>query len=106
MRPTHTMLIGTWRHAHEEDAEGVAVYRQAAFNFAPSRGRRGFELRVNGSFRALAPGPTDREVESGSGRWSQADSELKLEFSDGRTERHRIVQSERDRIALAPLIQN
>ena len=41
-------LTGAWKHAHEEDAQGVSVFRPANIAFAPSRGRMSFELRPDG----------------------------------------------------------
>ena len=41
-------LIGAWKHAHEEDALGIAIFRPADAIFAPSRGRMSFELRADG----------------------------------------------------------
>lgn len=42
------VLTGAWKHAHEEDVQGVSVFRRANIAFAPSRGRLSFELRPDG----------------------------------------------------------
>jgi hypothetical protein len=49
-----------WIHSHEEDTEDKKVYRPSTFEFPPSRGRDGFEIRENGEFVLSFPGPTDR----------------------------------------------
>ena len=49
-----------WIHSHEEDTENKKVYRPSTFEFPPSRGRDGFEIRENGEFILSFPGPTDR----------------------------------------------
>lgn len=40
-------LVGTWRHAHEEDSASRNVYRSAGVKLPPARGRTGFELRAD-----------------------------------------------------------
>ena len=49
-----------WIHSHEEDIEDKKVYRPSTFEFPPSRGRDGFEIKENGEFILSFPGPTDR----------------------------------------------
>ena len=48
MSDLQTCILGRWIHSHEEDAEGVTVYRPADYAFPPSRGRTGFEFREGG----------------------------------------------------------
>jgi hypothetical protein len=60
-----------WLHSHEEDSGGVQVYRPAGYRFPPARGRRGFELRPDGSYIAYGPGPADKPT-STPGRWEPA----------------------------------
>ena len=48
MADLKTCILGQWIHSHEEDAEGVMVYRPANYSFPPSRGRMGFEFREGG----------------------------------------------------------
>ena len=66
-------LLRHWVHSHEEDHEGVTVFRPADFPFPPSRGRRGFELRARGA-AALSPvGATDR-IETAPGKWNSREA--------------------------------
>ena len=50
-----------WIHSHEEDTEDKKVYRPSTFEFPPSRGRDGFEIKENGEFILSFPG-TYRQV--------------------------------------------
>jgi hypothetical protein len=67
-------LSRTWVHSHEEDAADTMVFRPSSYKFPPSRGRRSFQLKADGSLVASGPGPDDRTV-SAPGVW-------KLENSD------------------------
>jgi len=48
-----------WIHSHEEDTEDAKVYRSSDYEFPPSRGRRGFEIRDGGEFIQYDIAPTD-----------------------------------------------
>lgn len=47
-----------WIRSHEEDRQGVRIYRQQNFPFPASRGRSGMELHKDGSgfYGEIAPG--------------------------------------------------
>lgn len=49
-----------WVHSYEEDTEEFSVFRPADYNFPPSRGRTGFEIRENGEYINYTVGPDDR----------------------------------------------
>jgi hypothetical protein len=73
-------LFQVWIHSQEEDKNGVLVYRPRNFHFPPARGRDGFEVRQDGEFRLLSPGPADRS-ESIEGRWRRAGkAKIRVEF--------------------------
>jgi hypothetical protein len=94
-------LEGAWVHSHEEDTTREQVFRPADFAFPPSRGRRGFELRPDGSYAETAPGPTDRPEEA-SGTWELDDDTLVLSPSDARgSERMRVAAVDAERLVLA-----
>jgi hypothetical protein len=57
-----------WLHSHEEDTDEAMVYRPATYDFPPSRGRSGFELRPDGTTAEIGIGSTDRREES-PGTW-------------------------------------
>jgi hypothetical protein len=55
-----TALYRRWVHSHEEDTNSEMVFRPADFKFPPSRGRREFEIRSDGTVITKSLGPTDR----------------------------------------------
>ena len=61
-------ILGHWIHSHEEDAEGMMVYRPASYNFPPSRGRRGLDFREGGELVYYGIGRADGS-EQFSGSW-------------------------------------
>src|SRR5436190_10495182 len=61
-------LAKKWLHSHEEDTDDLMVFRPEGYRFPPSRGRRSFELRPDGSLVGQAIGPDDRPVPS-TGSW-------------------------------------
>lgn len=58
----------TFRHAYEDDKEGMKAFRPKSYNFPPARGRSGFRLEEDGTFVSLDIAPADgtREVR---GNW-------------------------------------
>ncbi|MFN0304144.1 MAG: hypothetical protein ACKVQU_27745 [Burkholderiales bacterium] len=70
-------LLGDWMHSHEEDTNGLTVFRPSTFAFPLSRGRKSFALRANGTYKGTIPGPTDRPAPT-AGRWSFAGTTLTL----------------------------
>jgi hypothetical protein len=63
-------LYQQWIHLHEEDANGVEVYRNKEYNFPMSRGRQGFEFRKDGTFIQSDIGPVDVNVNT-TGKWEK-----------------------------------
>lgn len=83
-----------WVHSREEDAGDVSVYRPSGFQFPPSRGRDGIELRVGGDVVRHGPGPTDRSTAS-QGRWqamSSADVELRFDDAQRTPKRFSVIE--------------
>jgi hypothetical protein len=70
-------LFKTWRHSREEDHDGVTVYRPAGYKFPPARGRDGLEVRPDGTFFALDPGPDDRG-RSTPGSWKREGDDVRV----------------------------
>lgn len=68
----NALILGRWRHSHEEDEDDVETYRPSDHSFPPSRGRKGFEIHEDGRFVELAISPTDGTLER-RGRWSEGD---------------------------------
>jgi hypothetical protein len=79
------ILARNWVHSHEEDATGTMVFRPATHHFPPSRGRRSFELRADGTLVNKGIGPDDRSIVGG-GSWTLNDrGELVLNADNGKT---------------------
>lgn len=75
-------LLKSWGHSHEEDGDGVEVWRPAGYTFPLSRGRNRFELRNDGSAIFFGPGPDDRGGET-SGFWiGTGNDEIELRQSE------------------------
>ena len=95
---TERILRRRWVHSHEEDTDREIVFRPAAYEFPPSRGRRSFELKPDGTMSEGRIGPTDRPVETG-GTWELQGDRLVLRRGPSETPRHmRIVSVDDDRL--------
>lgn len=68
MEDLQTCILGHWIHSHEEDAQGVMVYRSANFNFPPARGRIGVDFRKGGELVYYGIARADGSEQS-SGSW-------------------------------------
>lgn len=80
------MYDKTWLHAVEEDSADVEVYRPNTYAFPPSRGRTGFSLSADGTFRLFAIAPTDG-LEEHTGRWQKtAPATLRIRFAEEQPE--------------------
>jgi hypothetical protein len=65
---SEAQLLRRWFHSFEEDSAATITFRPATFNFPPSRGRAGFELRRDGTMLAIGIGPGDKPTET-KGTW-------------------------------------
>jgi hypothetical protein len=91
-----------WVHSHEEDTETEMVFRPTTFKFPPSRGRKSFELKSDGSLVEMGIGPTDRPQES-QGAWKLEDADnLAFYFNSQSTPKRvmRIASVEKDRLVI------
>jgi hypothetical protein len=73
-------IEGRWVHSHEEDTDDEMVFRSDAsgYDFPRSRGRESLELRPDGSYGGVVPGPVDKPEPSGEGEWAVQDGKLVL----------------------------
>jgi hypothetical protein len=97
------MLVGHWRHSHEEDTRGVMVFRRSGFAFPPSRGRTGYEFAADGTFVEHGIGPTDRPTRT-PGHWvfDPNGCRIMLKYGPGRSGRQlRVLSVEADKLVLA-----
>ena len=73
-----------WVHSHEEDTQGVRVYRPADYHFPPSRGREGLEFRERGELVYYGITHADGS-EASPGRWSiEAGNRVRVEVDNER----------------------
>ncbi len=94
-----SQLTQSWLHAHEEDTPASTVYRPANFAFRPSRGRKGFQLRPDGTLTVRQPGPADR-TETADGTWRLDGKNLSL-AAPGGTQTLCIESLEPDRLVVS-----
>lgn len=94
-------LVGSWAHSHEEDHDGVQVYRPADRELPPSRGRTAFTLRPDSTAAAGLPGPTDRGIRTDDGTWSLTGDVLSVDVP-GWGAAYEVVAAEPDRLELRP----
>lgn len=85
-----SLLIRSWTHSHEEDHDGLLVFRPSERDFPPARGRESFDLAPGGVLQRNGPGPDDRSVRT-SGRWSLVGDRLDLYPGASSQYRYRVV---------------
>src|SRR5712692_10578064 len=79
-------LARKWVHSHEEDTPDKTVFRPETYKFPPSRGRKSFELRPDGTMVHSGIGPDDRPS-SRTGLWQLKDANtLVLQPGDSNTQ--------------------
>ncbi len=78
-------LFQTWKHSHEEDEQGITVYRNSEYKFPPSRLREGFEINKDGGFQKYTIASNDvRKIKKGN--WQKIDDNIiQLNFDDEET---------------------
>jgi len=76
-------VSGRWVHAHEEDTEDEMVFRPVGTALPPSRGRRAFELRADGTYAETGLGASDVPDEA-TGSWAVEGDTITL--SEGATQ--------------------
>lgn len=93
-----------WTHSHEEDSEGIKVYRPSEYNFPPSRGREGFELTEDGKFIRYGIGASDRP-EAIVGTWTtKGDNKIQvsLDRQNNRSFTLDIISSDENVLKIRP----
>ena len=77
-------ILGRWMHSHEEDAQGVTVYRREGYSFPPSRGRIGFDFRGGGELIYIGIARTDGSEEF-SGSWvTEGSNQVRINVNSDR----------------------
>jgi hypothetical protein len=95
------MLAGTWAHVHEEDRDGVQVFRPGDLPLPPARGRTFLTLEPDGTASRRAPGADDRRVRS-EGRWEITGERLRVSFSEQDVLQFDVVSADPGRLTLRP----
>jgi hypothetical protein len=90
-------VFNHWKHSYEEDQDGLKIYRLSTFQFPPSRGREGFEIRKNGEFIKHGIAASDEPIKT-LGSWSQiSDNKIVLSYADpGLNDTIEIASTEKD----------
>jgi hypothetical protein len=99
----HAALAKSWVHSHEEDKEGVQVFRPESYPFPPARGRDALRLDADGSLMKSIPGPDDRTSTQPAGCWKVHGKKLILEQQDGTSKEYAIECVDPDKLLLRPL---
>jgi hypothetical protein len=107
------LLIGTWRHAFEEDSGPDMVYRPAADAFAPARGRVAYRFDEDGSGVLEGIAPTDGSLAQ-TFEWTIIDSPdaapeedaVRITFPDGREQVLAVPELGSGRLVLRPTQQS
>lgn len=96
-------LYQHWIHSHEEDntTEGYRTYRPSSYNFPPSRGRDGFEIKKNGVVLAHPIAPTDGNL-TVERKWKIDGDQLIMEDDKG-ISTFQIISIHPEKIVLKPL---
>ncbi|CAA7623318.1 hypothetical protein MTBLM5_510014 [Magnetospirillum sp. LM-5] len=99
------LLVGRWRHSHEEDLGGDRVFRREDFPFPPSRGRQGLELLAGGDLVADEIAATDGTDQVAGRWWLDPDGRLWLEIAGRRTRMQSLDlgELEQGRLVLHPV---
>jgi hypothetical protein len=77
-----------WVHSYEEDDKDTIVYRPRDFEFPPSRGRSGFEIKQNREFILHGLDPSDRPSKVTGYFEVERPNRIKVKFQDQKTEPH------------------
>ena len=99
----HAALAKTWVHSHEEDKEGLQVFRPADYPLPPARGRDALRLEADGSLVKSIPGPDDRTSTQPAGKWKVDGKKLILEQQGGTSKEYVIERVDPDKLLLRPL---
>jgi len=92
-------IVGRWVHVREEDSGGSRVFRPGDHPLPPSRGRRSYSFRSDGTLEERVPGPVDAPV-TRRGRWSIGADGILVLFLEGKESRWRIDLADPQRLLM------
>jgi len=97
-------LVGAWTHSHEEDREGLEMWRAADYPLPPARGRTSFTLFPGHRAAVGTPGADDRGT-TNDGTWSltqRPDGDVLTVALPQWQATYLIVAADRERLELRP----
>jgi len=97
-----SVLVGSWSHSHEEDHDGLQVFRPGDDELPPSRGRTTLTLRADATAVAGTPGPADVGRLSDGGSW-ELDGDVLRVRCPGWTATYEVVSAEPAQLKLRPV---
>jgi hypothetical protein len=72
-----------WVHSYEDDKDGLSAYRPSSYKFPPARGRRGFEMKKDGTFIYHQISPVDKGNDKKQGQWNQLEDNKIIVTANG-----------------------
>jgi hypothetical protein len=96
-------LCQHWIHSHEEDntEKGYRTYRPSSYNFPPSRGRDGFEIKKDGTAIDHPIAPTDGNL-TVQKKWKVEKDQLIIE-DEKEASRFQIISISQDKLVVKPI---
>ncbi len=94
-----TTFFQHWTHSHEDDKNGLRVYRPSTYNFPLSRGREGFEIMSDGTLKYYAIAASDGIIEK-TGTWKLKSKNLLVFLIDGRASYSYVIKADGEQLVL------
>jgi hypothetical protein len=93
------LLKRAWVHAHEQDHDGLQVFKPLGTALPPSRGRRVLDLSHAAKMTLTKPDAIDRPTIS-EAHWDLADDRLSLSSGSSNEAHYRIESLNRDELVM------
>jgi hypothetical protein len=93
------LLTRAWVHAHEQDHDGLQVFKPLGTALPPSRGRRILDLSHAEKMTLTKPDASDRST-TREAHWQLADDRLSLSSDSSDETHYRIESLNRDELVM------
>jgi hypothetical protein len=93
------LLTRAWVHAHEQDHDGLQVFKPLGTALPPSRGRRMLDLSQAEKMTLTKPDASDRPT-SHNAHWKLVDDQLSLDAGSSSETRYRIEALDGDALVV------